>query len=106
MMTNLFKDSFEVLGFEQVEILSLYKCTTAVINFGELKFKQRPREEQAEADGTQGLFKFLHKNSTLNNRLYIFKFVFLRKKVSASNESTSQKFNFTECDKINEQFIL
>lgn len=34
--------------------MSLYKCTCAVLYFGEMKFKQRPREEQAEADGTAG----------------------------------------------------
>ena len=34
--------------------MALYKITCAVIWFGELKFKQRPREEQAEADGTSG----------------------------------------------------
>lgn len=34
--------------------MALYKITAAVLWFGELKFKQRPREEQAEADGTSG----------------------------------------------------
>ena len=34
--------------------MGLYKCTTAILHFGEMKFKQRPREEQAEADGTAG----------------------------------------------------
>ncbi len=32
--------------------MSLYKATSAVMQFGDMKFKQRPREEQAEADGT------------------------------------------------------
>jgi len=47
------EDSFLVLGFEDTEKMALYRCTTAVLHFGEMKFKQRPREEQAEADGTQ-----------------------------------------------------
>lgn len=47
-----FQDAFDVLGFTEDEKLSLYKCTAAVLHFGEMKFKQRPREEQAEADGT------------------------------------------------------
>ena len=34
--------------------MSMYKCTCAVLFFGEMKFKQRPREEQAEADGSSG----------------------------------------------------
>jgi len=37
--------------------MSLYRCTCAVLYFGETKFKQRPREEQAEADGTAGTYK-------------------------------------------------
>lgn len=32
--------------------MGLFRCTTAIMNMGEMKFKQRPREEQAEADGT------------------------------------------------------
>jgi len=48
------QDSFIVLGFDEPEKVSLYKATAAVLHFGEMKFKQRPREEQAEADGTQG----------------------------------------------------
>jgi len=47
------EDSFLVLGFEDAEKEALYRCTAAVLHFGEMKFKQRPREEQAEADGTQ-----------------------------------------------------
>ena len=42
------------LGFDEPEKVSLYKSTAAVLHFGEMKFKQRPREEQAEADGTAG----------------------------------------------------
>ena len=34
--------------------MSLYKSTCAIMHFGEMKFKQRPREDQAEADGTAG----------------------------------------------------
>lgn len=50
---QLVEDSFAVLGFDETaEKMALYKCTTAVMHFGEMKFKQRPREEQAEADGT------------------------------------------------------
>ncbi|XP_076442418.1 myosin heavy chain, striated muscle-like isoform X7 [Babylonia areolata] len=44
--------AFDVLGFTEEEKTSMYKCTAAIMHFGELKFKQRPREEQAEADGT------------------------------------------------------
>ena len=40
------------MGFTDDEKMALYKCTSAVMQFGDMKFKQRPREEQAEADGT------------------------------------------------------
>ena len=43
-----------MLGFTFDEKFSMYKGTAAVLLFGEMKFKQRPREEQAEADGTAG----------------------------------------------------
>jgi len=44
--------AFGVLGFNDDEKMSLFKSTCAVLHFGEMKFKQRPREDQAEADGT------------------------------------------------------
>ena len=46
--------AFVVLGFGDEEKMSLYKSTSAVMYFGEMKFKQRPREDQAESDGTAG----------------------------------------------------
>ncbi len=46
--------SFATLGFTEAETIGLYKCTAAVMWVGEMKFKQRPREEQAETDGTAG----------------------------------------------------
>ena len=46
--------AFVVLGFGDEEKMSLFKSTSAVMYFGEMKFKQRPREDQAESDGTAG----------------------------------------------------
>jgi myosin heavy chain 6/7 len=45
-------EALDVLGFSEEDKTSMYKITCAVVNLGETKFKQRPREEQAEADGT------------------------------------------------------
>ncbi|XP_042243063.1 myosin heavy chain, muscle-like isoform X38 [Homarus americanus] len=45
-------EAFDVLGFSHEEKENVYKVTAAVMHFGEMKFKQRGREEQAEADGT------------------------------------------------------
>ncbi|XP_014864997.1 PREDICTED: myosin-7-like [Poecilia mexicana] len=46
-------NAFDVLGFTQEEKNSVYKLTGAIMHYGNMKFKQRPREEQAEADGTE-----------------------------------------------------
>ncbi|XP_042212128.1 myosin heavy chain, muscle-like isoform X1 [Homarus americanus] len=46
-------DAFDILGFTKLEKQNVYKLTAAVMHFGEMKFKQRGREEQAEADGTE-----------------------------------------------------
>ncbi len=32
------------------------KSSCAILHMGEMKFKQRPREEQAENDGTAGMY--------------------------------------------------
>jgi hypothetical protein len=34
--------------------MSIYKFTGAVLHHGNMKFKQKQREEQAEPDGTEG----------------------------------------------------
>uniref|UniRef100_A0AAY4AKV6 Myosin-7 n=1 Tax=Denticeps clupeoides TaxID=299321 RepID=A0AAY4AKV6_9TELE len=46
-------EAFDVLGFTQEEKNSVYKLTGAIMHYGNMKFKQKQREEQAEADGTE-----------------------------------------------------
>ncbi len=46
-----------MLGFTQEEKNSIYKLVGAVMHYGNMKFKQKQREEQAEADGTEGQYK-------------------------------------------------
>uniref|UniRef100_A0A673G3G2 Myosin-7 n=1 Tax=Sinocyclocheilus rhinocerous TaxID=307959 RepID=A0A673G3G2_9TELE len=45
--------AFDILGFTQDEKNSVYKLTGAIMHYGNMKFKQKQREEQAEADGTE-----------------------------------------------------
>ncbi|XP_041900741.1 myosin-7, partial [Corvus kubaryi] len=45
--------AFDVLGFTPEEKNSIYKLTGAIMHFGNMKFKQKQREEQAEPDGTE-----------------------------------------------------
>lgn len=47
------QEAFDVLGFALEEKHNIYKITAAVMHMGTMKFKQRGREEQAEADGTE-----------------------------------------------------
>ncbi|XP_071386590.1 myosin heavy chain 7-like [Centroberyx affinis] len=46
-------NAFDVLGFTQEEKNSVYKLTGAIMHHGNMRFKQKQREEQAEADGTE-----------------------------------------------------
>ncbi|KAL4692604.1 hypothetical protein H8959_016414 [Pygathrix nigripes] len=41
-------NAFDVLGFTTEEKNSMYKLTGAIMHFGNMKFKQKQREEQAE----------------------------------------------------------
>ncbi|KAJ8277525.1 hypothetical protein GJAV_G00076150 [Gymnothorax javanicus] len=50
-------EAFDVLGFTQEEKNSIYKLTGAIMHYGNMKFKQKQREEQAEADGTEATDK-------------------------------------------------
>ncbi|KAF2981458.1 hypothetical protein EK904_000664 [Melospiza melodia maxima] len=45
--------AIDILGFTADEKTAIYKLTGAVMHYGNLKFKQKPREEQAEPEGTE-----------------------------------------------------
>lgn len=47
------QQAFDILGFTTQEKEDIYKITASVMHMGGMKFKQRGREEQAEADGTE-----------------------------------------------------
>ncbi len=57
---RLTSEAFDILGFTQEEKINLFKCTAAIMHFGNSQWKQRPREEQAEAEGTQECEKVAH----------------------------------------------
>lgn len=48
------QSAIDILGFTPEEKVSIYKLTGAVMHYGNMKFKQKQREEQAEPDGTEG----------------------------------------------------
>uniref|UniRef100_A0A8D0L1C4 Myosin heavy chain 7B n=1 Tax=Sphenodon punctatus TaxID=8508 RepID=A0A8D0L1C4_SPHPU len=45
--------AMDILGFSPEQKYGIYKIVGAVMHFGNMKFKQKQREEQAEADGTE-----------------------------------------------------
>ncbi|KHN87676.1 Myosin-4 [Toxocara canis] len=49
---QLTDEAFDILHFSPEEKLNCYKLVAAIMHMGNMKFKQRPREEQAEPDGT------------------------------------------------------
>ena len=50
-------ESFDILGFSPEEKQAVYKITAGIMHAGNVAFKQKPREEQAEPDGTDGADK-------------------------------------------------
>merc|ERR1711892_1269327 len=46
-------DSFDVLGFIKDEKDAVYRITAGIMHSGNMVFKQKPREEQAEADSIE-----------------------------------------------------
>ena len=48
------QNAIDILGFTGEEKVSIYRMTGAVLHHGNMKFKQKQREEQAEPDGTEG----------------------------------------------------
>merc|ERR1711899_180183 len=50
-------NAFDVIGFTQTEKWDCYKLTAAVMTCGEVKFKQKGRDEQCEPDGYDAAFK-------------------------------------------------
>ncbi|XP_049416607.1 myosin-16-like [Epinephelus fuscoguttatus] len=53
-------EAFDVLGFTSEEKMSVYKLTGGIMHFGNMKFKQKAREEQADVDSTEVADKVAH----------------------------------------------
>uniref|UniRef100_A0A3Q3BAL0 Myosin-7B-like n=1 Tax=Kryptolebias marmoratus TaxID=37003 RepID=A0A3Q3BAL0_KRYMA len=49
--------AMDTLGFTPEEKYGCYKLVGAIMHFGNMKFKKKQREEQAEADGTESVDK-------------------------------------------------
>ncbi|CAJ0945734.1 unnamed protein product, partial [Mesorhabditis belari] len=54
------EESFDILNFNADEKYDCYRLMAGHMHMGCMKFKQRPREEQAEPDGQEGAEKACH----------------------------------------------
>nr|XP_020023064.1 myosin-4 [Castor canadensis] len=70
----------DILGFSADEKVAIYKLTGAVMHYGNMKFKQKQREEQAEPDGTEVADKAAYLTS-LNSADLLKAFCYPRVKV-------------------------
>lgn len=52
---SLFQEAANTLGFAPEEKFAMYKICAACMHWGNAKFKQRPREEQAEVADPKGI---------------------------------------------------
>ncbi|KAK7078910.1 putative TRAFAC class myosin-kinesin ATPase superfamily [Halocaridina rubra] len=87
-------DAFDVLGFTQQEKEDVYKITASVMHFGNMKFKQRGREEQAEPSGTEAgeiIGKLL---GTDGEELYRN---LCKPKIKVGSEFVSKGMNMNQC---------
>ncbi|XP_061578251.1 myosin heavy chain, fast skeletal muscle-like isoform X2 [Cololabis saira] len=53
-------NAIDILGFTGEEKMGIYKLTGAVLHHGNMKFKQKQREEQAEPDGNEDADKIAY----------------------------------------------
>ena len=59
-LENNFIEKIKFVWLKKEEKIDLFKCTAAIMHWGNSKWKQRPREEQAETDGTEECEKVSH----------------------------------------------
>ena len=81
---SLFQEAANTLGFAPEEKFAMYKICAACMHWGNAKFKQRPREEQAEVADPKGILFFVKFLSfsvwvdACNKYFYVFFYFYLR----------------------------
>ncbi|XP_055507873.1 myosin-16-like [Leucoraja erinacea] len=86
--------AFDVLGFTPDEKLGIYKLTGAIMHFGNMKFKQKPREEQGEVDTPEVSDKVAHLFSINSGDLQKG---ITRPRVKVGNEFVQKSQNVDQC---------
>ncbi|KAL4700951.1 hypothetical protein H8959_014955 [Pygathrix nigripes] len=96
----------DILGFTADEKVAIYKLTGAVMHYGNMKFKQKQREEQAEPDGTEVADKAAYLTS-LNSADLLKSLCYPRVKVGnefvTKGQTVQQKMFLWMVTRINQQ---
>uniref|UniRef100_A0A673UGF7 Myosin-16 n=1 Tax=Suricata suricatta TaxID=37032 RepID=A0A673UGF7_SURSU len=87
--------AFDVLGFGADEKIGVYKLTGGIMHFGNMKFKQKPREEQAEVDTTEVADKVAHLMGLNSGELQKG---ITRPRVKVGNEFVQKGQNMEQCN--------
>ncbi|XP_043825654.1 myosin-16 [Dromiciops gliroides] len=87
--------AFDVLGFSSEEKIGVYKLTGGIMHFGNMKFKQKPREEQAEVDTTEVADKVAHLMGLNSGELQKG---ITRPRVKVGNEFVQKGQNMDQCN--------
>jgi len=88
-------EAFDIMAFEPDEKLNMFKLVAAIMHMGEMKFKQRPREEQAEVDTDEDA-----KNACVNFGVNHEDFLkaLLKPRVRVGNEWVNKGQNLQQVD--------
>ncbi|XP_038551249.1 myosin-16-like [Micropterus salmoides] len=87
-------EAFDVLGFTPEEKMSVYKLTGGIMHFGNMKFKQKAREEQADVDSTEVADKVAHLMAINSGELQKG---ITRPRVKVGNEFVTKGQNQDQC---------
>ncbi|XP_037648480.1 myosin-16-like [Sebastes umbrosus] len=87
-------EAFDVLGFTPEEKMSVYKLTGGIMHFGNMKFKQKSREEQADVDSTEVADKVAHLMAINSGELQKG---ITRPRVKVGNEFVTKGQNQDQC---------
>ncbi|KAG7471466.1 myosin-16-like [Solea senegalensis] len=87
-------EAFDVLGFTPEEKMSIYKLTGGIMHFGNMKFKQKPREEQADVDSSEVADKVAHLMAINSGELQKG---ITRPRVKVGNEFVTKGQNQDQC---------
>jgi len=90
---ELTDEAFDILGFTQQEKDDVYRITASVMHMGCMKFKQRGREEQAEADGTEEGDRVAKLLGVESAPLYL---ALLKPRIKVGNEFVTQGRNVNQ----------